>query len=70
VFDGLDRLREEADARGVTMAALAFAWVLASPGVSGAVCGPNRADQLDPIFSARDLVLTPADRDRVASFFP
>jgi aryl-alcohol dehydrogenase-like predicted oxidoreductase len=70
VFDGLDRLREEADARGVTMAAFAFAWVLASPGVSGAVCGPNRADQLDPIFSARELVLTPADRDRVASFFP
>ena len=30
-----------------TSATLAFAWVLASPGVAGAVCGPNRADQLD-----------------------
>jgi aryl-alcohol dehydrogenase-like predicted oxidoreductase len=69
VFDGLDRLREEADGRGISMAALAFAWVLASPGVTGAVCGPGRASQLDPIFEARDAVVSPADRDRIASFF-
>jgi aryl-alcohol dehydrogenase-like predicted oxidoreductase len=67
VFDGLDRLREEADARGVSMAALAFAWVLAS--VDGAVCGPNRAEQLDPILAARELALSPADRDRIGSLF-
>ena len=67
VFDGLDRLREEAEARGVSMAALAFAWVLAA--VDGAVCGPNRASHLDPILEARELVLSPADRDRVGSFF-
>jgi aryl-alcohol dehydrogenase-like predicted oxidoreductase len=69
VFDGLDRLRAEADSRGIGMAALAFAWVLASPGVTGAVCGPNRASQLDPILAARDVVLSQADRDRIASFF-
>jgi aryl-alcohol dehydrogenase-like predicted oxidoreductase len=69
VFDGLDKLRAEADARGIDMAALAFAWVLASPGVTGAVCGPNRASQLDPILVARDVALSPADRDRIASFF-
>jgi aryl-alcohol dehydrogenase-like predicted oxidoreductase len=69
VFDGLDRLRAEAASRGIGMAALAFAWVLASPGVTGAVCGPNRASQLDPILAARDVVLSPADRDRIASFF-
>jgi len=67
VFDGLDRLREEADARGVSMAALAFAWVLAA--VDGAVCGPNRAAHLDPIIEARNLTLSPADRDRIGSFF-
>ncbi|HVC87535.1 MAG TPA: aldo/keto reductase [Gaiellaceae bacterium] len=69
VFDGLDRLRADAEVRGVEMSALAFAWVLASPGVTGAVCGPGRAAQLDPILVARDLVLSPADRDRIGGFF-
>jgi aryl-alcohol dehydrogenase-like predicted oxidoreductase len=67
VFDGLDRLRAEADARGVEAAALAFAWVLARAG--GAVCGPNRADQLDPILVARDLNLSEDDVDRIGGFF-
>ncbi len=69
VFDGLDRLREEAESHGVDSATLAFAWVLASPGVAGAVCGPNRADQLDPVFAARQLSLSPDDRDRIGRFF-
>ncbi len=69
VFDGLDRLREEAEARGVDMAAVAFAWVLASPGVAGAVCGPNRAEQLSPVLAARELGLSPDDRDRIGRFF-
>ncbi len=67
VFDGLDRLREEAESRGVSTPALAFAWVLAS--VDGAVCGPNRAEHLDPVLAARGLVLSPADRERIGSFF-
>lgn len=67
VYDGLDRLREEAESRGVSMVALAFAWVLAA--VDGAVCGPNRAAYLDPILEARELTLSPADRDRIGSFF-
>ena len=67
VFDGLDKLRGEADARGVDLPTLAFAWVLAR--VDGAVCGPNRAEQLDPILAARDLQLSPADVDRIGGFF-
>ena len=69
VFDGLDRLREEAESRGVDSATLAFAWVLASPGVTGTVCGPNRADQLDPVLAARELALSVDDRDRIGRFF-
>jgi aryl-alcohol dehydrogenase-like predicted oxidoreductase len=69
VFDGLDRLREEADARGVEMGALAFAWVLASPHVTGAVCGPGRSAHLDPILTARELSLSADDRERIGSFF-
>jgi aryl-alcohol dehydrogenase-like predicted oxidoreductase len=67
VFDGLDELREEADVRGVDLPALAFAWVLAC--ADGAVCGPNRAEQLDPILAARELELSSADVDRIGGFF-
>jgi aryl-alcohol dehydrogenase-like predicted oxidoreductase len=67
VFDGLDLLRAEADARDVDVPTLAFAWVLAR--VDGAVCGPNRADQLDSVLAARELRLTEEDRDRIGRFF-
>ena len=67
VFDGLDRLRAEADERGVDLPALAFAWVLAR--CDGAVCGPNRAEQLDPVVAARALHLSNDDADRIGRFF-
>lgn len=67
VFDALDRLREEAETRGVDLPTLAFAWVLAR--VDGAVCGPNRAEQLGPILAARELELSPGDVERIGSFF-
>jgi aryl-alcohol dehydrogenase-like predicted oxidoreductase len=60
-------LRAEADARGADLATLAFAWVLAR--VDGAVCGPNRAEQLDPILAARELRLSADDVDRIGGFF-
>jgi aryl-alcohol dehydrogenase-like predicted oxidoreductase len=69
VFDGLDRLREEASERGVDMPTLAFAWVLGHPGVSGAVCGPMRPEQLEPVLAARDLSLTEADHQRIGGLF-
>jgi aryl-alcohol dehydrogenase-like predicted oxidoreductase len=67
VFEALERLRDEADARGVDVATLAFAWVLES--ADGAVCGPNRADQLDPVLAARGLRLTADDVERIGRFF-
>jgi aryl-alcohol dehydrogenase-like predicted oxidoreductase len=69
VFDALDRFRAEADERGVDMATLAFAWVLAHPHVSGAVCGPNSADQLDPVLAARDLHLDADEHERIGALF-
>jgi aryl-alcohol dehydrogenase-like predicted oxidoreductase len=67
VFDGLEQLEAEAESRGVTMATLAFAWVLGR--VDGAVCGPNTAAHLDPVLAARDLDLTPDDIERIGGFF-
>jgi aryl-alcohol dehydrogenase-like predicted oxidoreductase len=69
VFDGLDRLREEAEGRGVDMATVAFAWVLAHPGVSGAVCGPMRPEHLEPVLAARDLTLTESDHRQIGGLF-
>ena len=69
VFDGLDRLREEAEGRGVDMPTLAFAWVLAHPGVSGAVCGPMRPEHLEPVLAARDLALTESEHRQIGGLF-
>ena len=69
VFGGLEALEAEAERRATTPAAVAFAWVLAHPDVTGAVCGPNRPEHLDPILAARDLELTAADHDRIGGFF-
>jgi aryl-alcohol dehydrogenase (NADP+) len=70
VFDGLDRLREAGAARGVDLATLAFAWVLAHPGVDGAVCGPMRPEHLAPVLAARDLQLTESEHQQIGGFFP
>jgi len=69
VFEGLEALAAEAETRGIDMATLAFAWVLSHPDVTGAVCGPTRPAHLDPVLRALDVSLTPADADRIGSFF-
>jgi aryl-alcohol dehydrogenase-like predicted oxidoreductase len=48
---------------------LAFAWVLAAPGVTGAVCGPNTPAQLEPVLAAGELTLSTEEHQRVGGFF-
>jgi aryl-alcohol dehydrogenase-like predicted oxidoreductase len=67
VFDGLEALAEEAADRGVSMAALAFAWVLQR--CDGAVCGPSRAAHLDPVLEAMRIELTDDDVERIGGVF-
>jgi len=67
VFDALEALEDEAASRGVSMAGLAFAWVMHR--CDGAVCGPNRATHLDPILEAMDIDLTNEDAERIGGFF-
>ena len=66
-FDAPEASEAEADARGVEMATLAFAWVLAV--CDGAVCGPNRAAHLDPVIAARDVELSQDDVERIGGLF-
>ncbi len=69
VFDGLDRLGQEAQKRGVELTTLAFAWVLSHPAVAGAVCGPGRPQHLEPVLAALELRLPPEERELLVSFF-
>src|SRR4029077_5851216 len=54
VFDALERFEQEADGRGISMAGLALAWLLAQEEVTAVVVGPGRPDQLDPVRDALD----------------
>src|SRR3954467_15146159 len=48
-----------AEARGVTMAQIALAWVLRNPGVSSPIVGATKAHHLSEAVAALDLHLTP-----------
>jgi aryl-alcohol dehydrogenase-like predicted oxidoreductase len=69
VYRGIERLEAEATRRGVPISALALAWVLSHPLVSGAVVGPRRPAQLDVARDGLDLKLTPDEREELAGLF-
>jgi 1-deoxyxylulose-5-phosphate synthase len=69
VYDGLDRLGEEASRRGVSMSGLALAWLLAQPQVDGIVVGPRRPDHLEPAREALGLELDPEEATTIAEVF-
>ena len=56
----VDRLRPIADRLGVSLAALGVAWTLAVPGVTGAIVGARRPEQVDDWLAAGELDLDPA----------
>jgi aryl-alcohol dehydrogenase (NADP+) len=54
-FEAVEVLRKEADARGLSLASVAVAWVLRQPGVTSAIIGASRPDQLDAAWNALDV---------------
>ena len=66
VYAALDALEAAADARGVSMAGLALAWLLSHPQVTAVVVGPRRPEQLEPALAALDLAV---DRDALSALF-
>lgn len=62
-----DALRPIARRHGVTVAAVAVAWTLAWPGVTGAIVGARSAAQVDGWIGAAALRLEPADLDEIAA---
>lgn len=69
VFDALEALAREAEERGVSMAGLALAWLLATPDVTAVVVGPTRVEQLDPVREAVAVELTHDEHARLRGLF-
>ena len=62
-----DALRPIADAHDTTVGAVAVAWTLAAPGVTGAIVGARSATQVDGWIDAGRLELTGADLAAIAA---
>lgn len=58
VIDVLDRIAAE---KGVSVARIALAWLLAQPHVTSVIVGAKRAEQLDDSIGAIEVTLTPDD---------
>jgi aryl-alcohol dehydrogenase-like predicted oxidoreductase len=70
VFDGLEALERAAGERGVSVAGLALAWLLATPEVTAVVVGPTCVEHLGPVREALELDLSAADRDDLRGLLP
>ncbi|WP_433713426.1 hypothetical protein ACQP2U_03875 [Nocardia sp. CA-084685] len=46
---------------------MAIAWVLAWPGITGAIVGARRSDQVDGWIGADSVTLTPSDLAEIAA---
>ena len=57
-YDAVDAMRKIADARGVPVAHVAYAWLLAKPEVGSVIVGASRPGQLADNLAAADLALT------------
>jgi aryl-alcohol dehydrogenase-like predicted oxidoreductase len=62
-----DALRPIAERHNTTVASVALAWVLAWPGVTGAIVGGRSPAQIDGWIGAASLTLSAGDLDEIAS---
>jgi aryl-alcohol dehydrogenase-like predicted oxidoreductase len=61
-----DSIRPIAQRHGVTVSAIAVAWTLTWPGVTGAIVGARSPQQVDGWIDAGTVKLTPADLQEIA----
>jgi aryl-alcohol dehydrogenase-like predicted oxidoreductase len=65
VLGAVQKLRPIADELGITMAQMAIAWVLREPGVSSAIVGASRPEQVDDNVAASGIELPPEALERI-----
>ncbi|UCH24646.1 MAG: aldo/keto reductase [Trueperaceae bacterium] len=68
-FEALNGLRVEAEQRGVSMASLALAWVMAAPEVTAPIVGPRSPEHFEVVREALELSLSPEERDGLTELF-
>jgi aryl-alcohol dehydrogenase-like predicted oxidoreductase len=69
IYAALDAFEEQATARGIDRAALAFAWLFAQPEVTAIVVGPRRPAHLEPAVAALDVSLAADEAAELAALF-
>ena len=69
-FGALDRLQAMAAGRGISMAGLALAWLLADERVTQVVVGPGRPEHLAPVGEALSHPLAAQERAEVGRVVP
>ncbi len=63
--DFIDKIRPIAEESGKTVAQLAIAWVIQRPGITSALCGAKRPEQIRETAVAMDWTLTPEQLTRI-----
>jgi aryl-alcohol dehydrogenase-like predicted oxidoreductase len=69
VFAAIDAFEKAAKARGVSMGALAMAWVLSHPQTTAIITGPRKPEHLDTAKAAQDIALSEAERNQLSGLF-
>jgi aryl-alcohol dehydrogenase-like predicted oxidoreductase len=65
IFDLVERLKVVAEGLGTTLPLLAIAWTLSVPGVTGAIVGGRRPEQVDGWIDSGSLTLDDATMERL-----
>jgi aryl-alcohol dehydrogenase (NADP+) len=61
----VDAVREIAEARGISMAQVALAWLVDRPAITSVILGARTLEQLDDNLAAADLHLTADETDKL-----
>jgi len=69
VFRGLTALGEAAASRGVSMSALAIAWVLRHPRVDAAIIGPRTVAHLEEALTSLTIAVSDDEARALAALF-
>lgn len=64
-FDCVDVMREIGNARGISVARIALAWLLHRPFVMSVIIGAKTVEQLDDNLAATEVTLTPEELERL-----
>lgn len=64
-FDKVEKLRDVATRKEISMAQLALAWILRQPNVSSCIIGASRPEQVEENVKALDVVLTTEDLNEI-----